>query len=324
MTENKIYEGWVYDHQHYLTAYEDLREEVELVLRGDQKIVAMLLGHSGTGKTEMLRDIEQQFADRVTHSGHPCVLYVSFPAGSTSDSVATRIIKAIRKVPVVKGTAFERRESAKGLLHKAGILLLILDETNHPVELRSARSTQTKANRLTADWIKELFEGDKDWDGVSVILSGLPHSRRLLQDNDQLESRAMRPIEVKSYAWHIEADRRAFKELVKAFSGNATESGWTISIPDDHLARAVYLAGRGLVRPVKRLFERAVLVTGKGGALTEQVFVRAYDKCIPERLVGNPFELKQITDDMLNAAHRQLLASLHEPSQRDRKAKSHD
>jgi hypothetical protein len=316
-----IYEGWVCEHLHYLSAYDNLMEEVKLVLHGGPRIVALVLGLSGSGKTEMLKDITEEFAGRVSATGHPAVLYVSFPPGTTADAVASRIIKKVLGVPVVTGTAAERREMAIRVLASSGVQVLILDEANHAAESRSTRATQTKANRLTADWIKEIVEVGK----VSVVLSGLPHSRRLLTDNDQLEGRAMRPIEMRPYAWHVEKDRHAFKELVDNFTGLACASGWQVAVPSDLLTRATYLTSRGLVRPVRRLFERAVLAGRKGEALGAAVFARAYDKCFAERLCGNPFELEKISDEMLNAAHRQLLQSTHEPAhhQRGRKGAHH-
>ncbi|MBA2960518.1 MULTISPECIES: TniB family NTP-binding protein [Ramlibacter] len=311
MTELAIYDEWVFDHARYAGAREALLEEVDLVLQGGPRMIAMLLGPSGMGKTELIVDLVASFEDRLTETGHPLVLHVSFPAGSTADALAACIIKKIRNIRLVKGSGAERRESAIGLLQDSGIQVLILDETNHAAEARATRATQTKANRLTADWIKQIFDRAK----VSVVMAGLSHSLRLLTDNDQLEGRALRPIEMKPYAWHIDADRKAFRDLVAAFSGQAIEHGWTLDINEDRLSRAAYLASRGLVRPVARLFERAVIVTGKGGTLTEKVFARAYDKCLPERQIGNPFELEEITDEMLNAAHRQLLQKINEPMQ---------
>jgi len=317
MTDALIYETWVCDHLHYATALDMLMEEIELVLRKGPRTVAMLLGPSGMGKTELLQDIEVRFSDRSTETGRPAVFYVAFPAGTTSDAVAARIIKKILGIPIVKGTAAELRERAIRLLASSGIQVLILDEANHAAEAHSTRATQTKANRLTADWIKEVVDDAK----VSVVLAGLPHARRLLTDNEQLEGRALRAIELNPYAWHIDGDRVAFCGLVGEFVGYARHRGWTISVPDDHLTRATYLTCRGLVRPIRRLFERALILSEKDRTVTASVLARAFDKCFPERLVGNPFELETIPDQLLNDAHRQLLHAIHEPLQSNRRRK---
>jgi hypothetical protein len=319
MTEVNLYEDWVFDHLRYLAAHKLLVEEIELVLRGGPRVVVALLGPSGMGKSELLKDIGERFADRVTDTGRSIVLRVSFPAGSTSDAVAARIIMEILGLPIVKGSRSDKRERAIRLLKSSGIRVVVLDETNHAAEARSTRATQTNANRLTADWIKEIVEEAK----VSVILAGLPHSRRVLTDNEQLEGRALRPIEMHPYAWHIETDRGAFCRLVEGFAGYARANGWTFTMPPDHLIRATYLTSRGLVRPVKDLFQRALTLSGKDRTVTAAVFARAFDRLFAERPIGNPFELEKITDEMLNAAHRQLLNAIHEPMQHKRQRKGH-
>jgi|GEM_PF-6808447 len=314
MKVNLIYEGWLDDHLHYRAAYDRLVAEIELVLNGGPAIVAPVLGLSGTGKTELLKDIAERLADRLTSKGRPAVLVVSFPPGATAEAVAERIIKCILGIRTVKGTGYQLRERARELLAGSGTLVLILDEANHAAEARSTRSTQTKTNRLTADWIKEIV----DVAMVSVVFSGLPHSRRLLTDNEQLEGRALRPIELNPYAWHIAEDRHAFHELVYAFAGHARASGWAIDMSNDMLVRATYMTGRGLVRPVRRLFERAVVLASASRVITNSVFATAFDHCFQESVSGNPFTLEKITDEMLNAAHRQMLQSAHEPQRRGR------
>lgn len=314
MNAHLIFEDWLEEHLHYRAAYERLLYEIEMVLNGGPAIIAPVLGLSGTGKTELLQDIAERFADRKTKAGLPTVLVVSFPPGATADAVAERIIKSIQGVRKVKGTGFQLRERACELLAASGIRVLILDEANHAAEARSTRSTQTKANRLTADWIKDIVDIAK----VSVVISGLPHSRRLLTDNEQLEGRALRPIELRPYAWHIADDQQAFETLVVAFAGHVRESGWSIAMSDDMLVRATYLTCRGLIRPVRRLFERAVVLASASKAITADVFATAFEQCFQERVGGNPFALEKITDEMLNAAHRQLLQSAHEPQRRGR------
>jgi hypothetical protein len=309
VTTGSIYENWLLDHRNHAADYDRVVSEIELVLQGGQVIVLMLLGQSGVGKTELLKDVAERFAEHVSDSGHPKILYVPFPTGATPDLLAERIIKQILGLPIVKWPRRELRDRARNLLRTAGVLVVILDETNHAAEARSKQPVQTKTNRQIADWIKEV----KDLARVSFLMGGLSHSRRLLKDNEQLEGRALRPIDLAPYAWHVEEQRAAYAEMVAGFVGHARDEGWTVEIDHERLVRASYLCTGGLVGNVARLFARATVLSRSTKRMTAEVLAQAFATRFPERRGGNPFELDQITDEMLNGAHREVLERARSP-----------
>jgi hypothetical protein len=269
----------------------------------------MLAAQSGSGKTELLKDVCASFANDSGRLDKRRVQMVSFPSGTTADALAGRIIRALRPDSWHQLRTSQVRDFSRELLVNEDIGVLLLDEANHITELRSKRSVQTKTNRDTADYLKECVELSR----ISIVIAGLTHSSRLLLDNEQLEGRALRPIELRPYRWFDEEERRHFSELCAAFLGRAGEMGWRIEMPMPLLMKALYLASGGLTGRVYRMLDRATLNSVKTKVLTFEVMAKAFSERLRELTAGNPFAMTEIKDETLNTAHRKVQELGEEP-----------
>lgn len=305
---NSIFEGWIFDHAQYATAFETMREEIGRVLDGAAPIIFPLLGDSRAGKTELLKDLLASFEDRRSPSGHNRVIFVPMPSTASNEALAGRIIKAILGDIPVKGKPHEIIDRARETMKMAGVQVLLVDETNHLVEKRSTERAQTKENRHAADWFKELG----DLSGISVVMAGLSHVIRMYADNDQLENRGLVGAHIHPYEWNVPADREQYQITVEAGITKFKDHGWKIEVPSDLVTRISYFGGGGYVGKARDFLVRIEEVGGKHKRVDEKLLSRAYRDKYRLDFHGDPVLLKSIDDVMLNAAHRKAVArALH-------------
>lgn len=156
---------------------------------------------------------------------------------------------------------------------------------------------------------------------ISIGLSGLPHSVSILADNEQLESRALRPMHLDPYAWSLDSEQASFRQVVLAFVTQLQASGWTIEAHPEAVTRGAYVCGGGLVGKVRDIFHGAAELGEHTKRLDLPLLARAFDRKFPALMVGNPFELPTLTDELLNEAHQKTLARGQAPTFQE-KAKS--
>lgn len=298
-----IFEGWIYDHAQYTTILETLATEIEYVFAGSSPIVFPLLGDSRAGKTALLKDIEARFGNQLSESGHKRVLRVSMPTAASNETLAKSIIKKILGDIPIKGKTFDILERAQQTMQAAGVLVLLIDETNHLIEKRSTERAQNKDNRLTADWLKELV----DQSGISVVVTGLSHVSRLYADNDQLENRGLVGARIDPYAWSNQSDRQQFRDTVSAGIAHMQDHGWTVSVEMDLLTRTIYLGGGGYIGKARDLLARMETLGNKQKLLDRKLLAKAYSDKYRRDAIGDPLLLKTIDDVMLNGAHRKAM-----------------
>lgn len=298
-----IFEGWIYDHSQYTTVFETLAAEIERVLNGSSPIVFPLLGDSRAGKTALLRDIEARFADNLSPSGHRRVMVVPMPSAASNEALAVRIIQKIVGDIQVKGKTYQILNQARETMKAAGVRVLLVDETNHLVEKMTTEKAQTKENRQTADWFKELG----DISGISVVVTGLSHVSRMYADNDQLENRGLVGARINPYAWSVTGDKLQFENTISAATAHMQVHGWSIDVDVELLTRVAYFGGGGYVGKARDFLVRIEEIGNIHKKLDIVLLSRAYKDKYPLDSHGDPTLLKTIDDVMLNGAHQKAL-----------------
>jgi hypothetical protein len=302
---SSIFSGWVHDHPFYSTIYDSLKWEIDVVLGGGDPIVALLLGPSGAGKTDLTKDICGSYPDHLGPNGHAQVMLVETPTADTGESLPSRIIKKLLGTAPPKSKKSDVRDQAQEALCSAGVKVLFIDEVNHIVEARSTRAAQTKENRQLADWFKELVESG----GISLVLVGLPHIRQLLLDNEQLKRRALRPTVFQPYNWVDQSESTAFAQAVAAFAARFREREWLVSVPLEELVPRAYACSGGLVGLVKDLFASAELLGARERNLSLELLSHAYERWFDRPQFTNPFEGNIPSEEVLNRAYQLVLGS---------------
>lgn len=298
-----VFDEWLYDHPKYLQAHSVLTEAVYRFEKSEKPFLLPVLGPTGSGKTELLRDVIAKFQMSTDKDCQAKLLYVAMPSAATGDALALEVIKSLIGPLQVRAKGYQIREMAARMLSQAGIRILVMDELNHLVELRKTERAQTTENRRAADWFKELI----DKNNLSLILSGLPHTVRILSDNEQLRRRAMRPIQIDPYSWQIADDRQAFCAVPAAFVAQLHEAGWKITLSPDLFTRACYLCSSGTVGGVHKLMSAAEALSDRSRNLDAAICARAFELefGMPDQI--NPFELAEIPDHLLHKSYQETL-----------------
>jgi hypothetical protein len=225
------------------------------------------------------------------------------PSPASLEAFAVRIIQTIIGDIRVKGKVYQILNQARETMKTAGIKVLMVDETNHLVEKRSTERAQSKENRQTADWFKELG----DLSDISVVVTGLSHVSRMYSDNDQLENRGLVGARIHPYAWSVPADREQFLNTINAGLAHMRDNGWTIAAQSDLLARVAYFGGGGYVGKARDFLVRIETIGNAHKLLDTALINRAYKDKYKLDSYGDPVLLKSIDDVMLNAAHQKAL-----------------
>jgi hypothetical protein len=300
-----IFESWIYEHSKYKSPFEQLVAEIEMVLDDCPPFVFPLLGDSRTGKTTLLKDVESYFSNRLSSTGHPRVIRIPMASAASNESLAVRIIKKVIGDIEVKGKTYQILDRAREALQNAGVLVLLLEEINHQVEKHSTARAQTKENRMVADWFKELI----DMAGVSIVISGLTHVKRLYIDNNQLENRGLRGVTLSAYSWAKAEERREFNEVISACLSHFEENGWKVDISSDVLARVAYFGSGGYVGRACDLLAR-IDSTGKSRkVLNDAALFAAFNEKFTVDWPREPGDFRPFQDDvLLQKAHREAMA----------------
>ncbi len=297
-----IFTEWVYDHPNYRAAHAQLCTAIDQLLSQGTPFLFTLLGATGVGKTEVLKDVLARYPAGELMARSPLHL-VSMPVSPAGDALAKRIIETLVGRLIIRGTGTDVRAMAARMLIQAGVRVLILDELNHLIEMRKGERAQTTENRRTADWFKELL----DQHGISIVLAGLPHTARFFSDNEQFKRRAMRPVEIQPYAWNLDKDREAFSGAVSAFVLHMQNEGWLIEVDPDRFTRACYFCTNGSIGGLHKLLTAAEMLGSKVPKLDMELCAKVFDVHfgMPDQV--NPFKLPDIPDIQLHKAYQDVL-----------------
>ena len=293
-----IFNDWIFEHPNYRSAHTHLCNAIDLLIEKKNPFLFTLLGPSGSGKTELLKDVMARYA-QANSRGRSTSLMLSMPVAPAGDALPRKIIETLVGPLSIRVTGVEIRAMAARMLVQAEVRILVFDELNHLIEMRKGERAQTKENRRTADWFKELI----DQHNISIVLAGLPHTVRFFADNEQFKRRAMRPVELLPYAWSIDCDREAFAQAVHAFVLHLQSEGWTIDVEPDLFVRACYLCSRGSVGGLHKLFSSVERSCRDRRELSALNFANAYETHFGMPGNFNPFESSDISNSQLNQTY---------------------
>jgi hypothetical protein len=241
-----------------------------------------LCGHTGTGKSSILKFYASKFENFETVDGPVIpVVYVVTPSRPTIKNLAQAILTALGdKVP--KRSAQEKTDHVAELLVMCRVELLIIDEFQHFVD-----SGHLAEAKLTADWLKNLMEETK----VAVVVSGLPQSIGILKSNPQLTRRFSAHHELRRFDWKVAADRREFAGVLKHMHGQLP-----LPCPSLHAREIItrmYAASAGVIDYVAKVIDGALSLAFEHNKqqlslpLFEQAFADEVWSTVPPKL--NPF-----------------------------------
>lgn len=257
--------------------------------------IDMLLGPSRIGKSEILQRLAAKYPER-REGGRLTkpVLLVSVPAGTAPKDLPISVIQAL-------GVPVPRERSRAGVLFsmmldklkRAGTMAILFDEASHLVDTGSRIQP-----RPASDWFKSLFDAAR----VSIVMSGVPRLRRLLESNEQLRGRCRRPLELMPYRWDRADERKIFagcaQAFLKVFEGHACPI--QTSMNTDSLMRHLYAVSTGNIGLLSNYFKALAREVRALGPLDLHALQRASEHVnLPAHGLLPPFSRDHMPDELL-------------------------
>lgn len=257
--------------------------------------IEMLLGPSRIGKSEILQRLAAQFPER-REEGRLIkpVLLVSVPTGTAPKDLPISVLQAL-------GIPVPRERSRTGVLFnmmldklkRAATMAILFDEASHLVDVGSRVPL-----RQASDWFKSLFDAAR----VSIVMSGVPRLRRLLDSNEQLYGRCRRPLELMPYRWDRADERKIFagcaQAFLKVFDGHACPI--QASMNTDSLMRHLYAVSAGNVGLLSNYFKALSREVRAPGPLDLQALKHASEHVnLPAHGLLPPFSRDHMPDERL-------------------------
>lgn len=210
-----------------------------------------ILGESGTGKTTLLTQfISDHRLKREENGVQGPVLYCSVPSTPTVGGLAGVMLQALGAQDWDRGTEIQKTQRLTKLIDEVGILILVIDEFNHFIERRSGKVLMYQ----TADWLKKLIDDT----GRTLVVSGLPSCRAVIDQNEQLTRRFLAPIELPRFIWTDIERRIEFMIILKAFYKEVAKEYSTPEYFSAEMAFRFYCATGGLIGYLSKLLKQAL------------------------------------------------------------------
>jgi len=235
-------------------------------------------GPSGVGKTTIYNIHKRKYPD-ISDSGgeHKNVLYSRIPCPAYIGGLASKLLYDL-------GDPFYHKRNnititthrLYDLLKACNVKIIFLDEVQHLVD----RNSQ-KLIRDSSDWFKELIDETK----IPVIFLGMPDSKRIFIENEQLANRVRITESISPFKYDemyrkiliIYDQLLPFKEL----------SGFA----DPDMSRRIYLGSKGLMKNIHDLITESSIIAlqNDSSRITMPMLFKAYNKIFYTNFEDNPF-----------------------------------
>jgi hypothetical protein len=148
-----------------------------------------------------------------------------------------------------RGTENERTRRLKVLMKGAQTRMLMIDEFQHFYD----KGTKAIIHHVT-DWLKILVDDLR----CALVVAGLPSSKAVIDQNEQLAGRFQAPVHLSRFQWNMLDEREDFKGILHEFDLELRER---FQIPEFHnegMAYRFWVATGGLIGYLTKLLRKAV------------------------------------------------------------------
>jgi len=215
-----------------------------------------LHGESGTGKTTILHQFMTIDMEKAEKDGRGKALYVEVPAICDERSFADEILQALGDPAAHFGNPANKMRRVGKCLTENNYTLLVLDEAQHLI-----LTSDNKTIHTVADWLKN---GLNTWN-VSIVFCGKDDILMIPKVNEQIKSRAAGNYHsLRACEWGNKKSRQSYKVILMALD-KLLPFETSAGLEQLELAKIIYDATGGLLRPTARLIERAGLLAVRAG-----------------------------------------------------------
>lgn len=275
----------IVEHERFLSAVSELEDVMSAQLEESVSQGMCLMGSTGTGKSQSVKILLERYPSYQTEEVTIMpVLKVIMPTTGGVKPLYELILAAMGAPTTGTAATLERR--IQRLFKLCGVKLVIVDESQHMVNMNGRTTAQKKA----ADSVKNLME----LTGVSVVLVGTEDLFNLLTQDSQLRRRFSKKVTL--LTWNPNNPKHR-TEVGKVLFSLLSRAGVQVDFEGlkdvGFITRFTYATGGRMAYIVKLLVE-ALLLVEKSGATTldRKHFHEAFTRVIWHKATEktNPFD----------------------------------
>lgn len=238
-----------------------------------------LIGPRRAGKSTIIEYHQRAYPDIVqSEETTKPVLVSKVPCPAHIGSLVVRLLRDIGDPFFQKKDSIGRStERLYKLLQYCKVELIVLDEVQHLVD----RNRQILIQE-SADWFKDLIENTR----IPVVFVGLPDSRKIFYENEQLGGRVLNRFEVGAF----EFDDQTFRTILFLMDQSLPFKN-SSGLANIDMCHRIHLATGGLLGFLKPLIKEAtsIALENQLELLTMPILSAAYELKLTSIFGKNPF-----------------------------------
>lgn len=169
-------------------------------------------GHTGAGKSSLIDAFIARYPriNGETVDTIP-VLAAAIPAVATTKGTVSSLLAALGDSKAYQGELARLTGRLLHYLRVCRVRIIIVDEFQHVIDRDSS-----KVLARTADLLKTIVNQSH----IPLVLVGLPHSERILEENPQLSRRFSRRTLLSGFGFKTPEQRKEFRKLLELIDRN--------------------------------------------------------------------------------------------------------
>ena len=217
--------------------------------RAGVRVSGLLVGESGTGKSELLKTFLKLHPETRTKEGisRP-VLFVEVPHHPTAISILEAILNRLDDPHPYAGSRSKKMARLHKLIAEQGVVMTILDDLQHMVD-----KNQQFVLYDASECLKEIMISSP----ISIIGSGLEDAAKVIKSNEQLKRRYAAGMHLPRFDWFETESQDIFLGVLQAF--RRTLSMFQMpNLASADVGLRMYLSSGGLMDFVAKILQQAV------------------------------------------------------------------
>lgn len=203
-----------------------------------------IIGQSGIGKTTFSETYLKRYPEKVlTEYTQKPVFYSIIPCPAYIGSLPNSMLQNLGDPFCSKGrNIFTQTQRLYNFLKVCKVEIIIIDEVQHLVD----RNSQ-KLIRDSSDWFKELIDEVR----IPIIFMGMPDSKRIFIENEQLGTRVRYQEELLPFEYNI-----SFRQFLHVYDKQLPFKNLS-NLGSMELSKKIHTATNGIMRNIKDLILEA-------------------------------------------------------------------
>lgn len=244
------FESVLVPHSKFQEAVRRMDQNFTYAQQASEPVCMALIGESRTGKSRALDTfVLKHPKQRLDDGMNVPVVLVTAPSRPTVKGLAELMLEELGAPDPGRGTENERTRRLKVLMKGAQTRMLMIDEFQHFYD----KGTKAIIHHVT-DWLKILVDDLR----CALVVAGLPSSKAVIDQNEQLAGRFQAPVHLSRFQWNTLDERQDFIGILREFDVELRER---FQIPEFHhegMAYRFWLATGGLIGYLTKLLRKAV------------------------------------------------------------------